>query len=80
MRKHPPSAADEADSIALDAAVERIIGDVLSEWDHSRPLRSLNKNDLRRLAAASITGWVLKRAELAACGNQLIANDLISDA
>lgn len=80
MRKHPPSAADEADALALDMAVESIIERVLSGWDHNRSLGSLNRGDLRRLATAAITGWVLKRAELAACGDRQIESELTSSA
>lgn len=79
MRVHPPSPADEADAQALDAAVESMIERVLSGMDHNRPLGSLNRGDLRKLADAALTGWILKRAELAACGNSQIENELISD-
>lgn len=79
VQKHPPSPADEADAQSLDAAVERIIETVLSEWDHTRPLGSLNKGDLRRIADAAICGWILKRAEMAACGNERLREELISD-
>lgn len=34
----------------------------LSNWDINRPLASLNKDDLRKLAQAAIIGWVLQRA------------------
>jgi hypothetical protein len=80
MRKHPPSPADEADRLALDRAVENMIQGVLSGWDHARPLGSLSRQDLRRIADAAITGWVLKRAELAECGNAEIAEELNSSA
>lgn len=79
MRTHPPSPADQADAQALDAAVQSMIERVLSGWDHTRPLGSLNRGDLRTLANAALTGWILKRAELAACGNSQIAEELISD-
>jgi len=49
----------------------------LSEWDHTRPLGSLNRDDLRRLASAAITGWVLERAEMAAAGNDEIMDELL---
>lgn len=80
MRAHPPSAADEADAQALDAAVTRIIETVLSGWDYNRPLHSLNKSDLRRIAEAAICGWILKRAEQAACGDEKAREELISGA
>lgn len=60
----PPSSADLAEAQALDHAVQTMIEGPLSRWDHSRPLSSLNRADLRKLAIASITGWVLKRAAL----------------
>lgn len=60
----PPSPADDADAQALGHAVQTMIEGPLSEWDHTRPLASLNRDDLRKLATAAITGWVLKRAEL----------------
>lgn len=76
MRKHPPSPADEADAQSLDAAVRSMI-EVLNGWDHTRPLGSLNRGDLRKLGMAAITGWILERARLAKCGNEEIARDLI---
>jgi len=78
IRKHPPSPADEADAQALDAAVQSMIEGPLSGWDHTRPLGSLNKGDLRKLADAAITGWILKRAELAKCGNRTIEEEMCS--
>lgn len=61
-QKRPPSAADQADTLALDRAVQTMIEGPLSKWDHSRPLGSLNRDDLRKLAIACLTGWVLQRA------------------
>lgn len=61
VQKHPPSPADEADALALDRAVEAMIEGPLSKWDHTRPLGSLNRDDLRKLAIACLTGWVLQR-------------------
>lgn len=58
----PPSAADQADALALDRAVQTMIEGPLSKWDHTRPLGSLNRDDLRKLAIACLTGWVLQRA------------------
>ena len=57
----PPSPADEADAQALDRAVQTMIDGPLSSWDHTRPLGSLNRADLRKLAIACLTGWVLQR-------------------
>lgn len=79
MRKHPPSPADVADAQSLDAAVTSMI-EVLNGWDHTRPLGSLNRGDLRKLGTAAITGWILERARLAKCRNEEIARDLIFDA
>ena len=61
-QKRPPSAADQADALALDRAVQTMIEGPLSKWDHTRPLGSLNRDDLRQLAIACLTGWVLQRA------------------
>lgn len=61
VQKHPPSPADEADALALDRAVEEMIEGPLSKWDHTRPLGSLNRGDLQKLAMAAIVGWVLQR-------------------
>lgn len=58
----PLSPADQADALALDRAVQTMIEGPLSKWDHSRPLGSLNRDDLRTLAIACLTGWVLQRA------------------
>lgn len=57
----PPSPADEADSLALERAVQTMIEGPLSKWDHTRPIGSLNRDDLRKLAIACLTGWVLQR-------------------
>lgn len=56
----PPSPADEADNAALDAAVNMMIG-VLETWSPSRPLSSLNRADLSKLAVAAISGFVLEQ-------------------
>ena len=79
-RKRPPDSADEADAQALDRAVETMIQQVLSGWSYSRPLSSLNRADLRRLAESAITGWILERADMAACGNDQIRDELTSSA
>lgn len=78
-RKHPPSPADEADARALDRAVETMIRGALSGWDHTRPLGSLNRADLRLLANDAICGWILARAEMAECDPE-IRDDLHSSA
>lgn len=56
----PPSPADDADNAALDAAVHTMIG-VLETWNHSRSLSSLDRADLRKLAVAAISGFVLEQ-------------------
>jgi len=61
-QKRPLSPADQADALALDRAVQTMIEGPLSSWDHTRPLNSLNRADLRKLAIACLTGWVLQRA------------------
>lgn len=75
----PPSAADEADAKALDNAVQTMIEGPLSNWDHTRPLGSLNRDDLRKLATACLTGWILQRAANG-CHADSTMNDLISAA
>jgi len=69
-RKRPPSPADEADTQALECAVQYMIEHVLSGWDHSRPLGSLNRGDLRKLADWAITGWIVERSKQAQCDEQ----------
>jgi len=65
-KKGPPkrtlSSADEADLKALEHAVQKMIEGPLSKWDHTRPLASLNRGDLQKLATAAITGWVVQRS------------------
>lgn len=78
MQKHPPNPADEADARATDRAVEFMIR-ILNEWDHTRPLGSLNKNDLRRLGVAAISGFIVQRSsERLPCDQ--FSGDQISDA
>jgi hypothetical protein len=62
VAKRPPSPADEAEARALDRAVQTMIDGPLSDWVHTRPLGSLNRDDLRKLAIAAIIGWVLQRS------------------
>lgn len=76
-RKTPPSPQDHADSRALDRAVQSMVEGVLSRWDHTRPLGSLNRDDLRSLAVNAITGWVLERADMAREGDEQIAHELL---
>lgn len=77
LEKRPPSPADKADAQALDRAVETMIQGPLSNWDHTRPLGSLNRDDLRKLATAAITGWVLQRTENG-CFSDTTESDLSS--
>ena len=71
--KRPPSPADEADALGLDRAVENMIQQVLSGWDHTRPLGSLTRGDLRKLATAAVIGFILGKhaadAEFRATGH-----------
>lgn len=48
------------DAAALDAAVSNMIG-ILEAWDYSRPLSSLNRADLRKIAVAAISGFILEQ-------------------
>lgn len=77
VRKQPPSPADEADARALDRAVQTMIEGPLSNWDHTRPLGSLNRDDLRKLAVACLTGWVLQRTA-EGCMAETTESDLTS--
>lgn len=61
--KRPPSPADEADAKGLDRAVENMIQSALNGWDHTRPLGSLTRADLRTLATHAITGFILGKHE-----------------
>lgn len=63
-QKRPPSSADKTDALALEHAVQTMIEGPLSKWDHTRPLGSLNRDDLKKLAQAAIIGWVVKRSQL----------------
>ena len=60
QRPLPP--ADQADTAALEAAVKMMIG-VLETWDYSRPLSSLNRADLHKLAVAAVSGFVIERSQ-----------------
>lgn len=60
QRPLPP--ADQADAAALNAAVTKMIG-VLETWDYSRPLSSLNRADLHKLAVAAVSGFVIERSQ-----------------
>ena len=62
-QKRAPSPADEADAKALDMAVESMIQQVLSGWDHTRPLGTLTRGDLRKLATAAVTGFVIGKSQ-----------------
>lgn len=59
-------------------AVESMIQRVLNGWDHTRPLGSLNRSDLQKLANAAITGWVIERAKENFCSDDPIAQTLDS--
>jgi hypothetical protein len=73
----PPSAADEADARALENAIQTMIEGPLSKWDHTRPLGSLNRDDLRKLAISCILGWILERTSNG-CHADSTIEDLIS--
>lgn len=77
--KRALSPADEADARALDRAVQTMIEGPLSKWDHSRPLGSLNRDDLRKLATACLTGWILQRTANGCLADSTM-DDLISAA
>jgi hypothetical protein len=72
--KRTLSPADEADARCLDRAVQTMIDGTLNDWNHTRPIGSLNRDDLRRLAQCAIVGWTLQRA------TETCQSDPISDA
>ncbi|MBC22301.1 MAG: hypothetical protein CMJ32_00085 [Phycisphaerae bacterium] len=78
-QKRTLSPADEADAKALEHAVQTMIEGPLTSWDHTRPLGSLNRDDLRKLATACLTGWILQRAANG-CHSDSTMSDLISAA
>lgn len=59
----PRNPADDADDRATARAVKMMIEGPLSSWNVSRPISSLNKADLHKLAVAAISGYVLQRAQ-----------------
>ena len=61
--KLPPSPADQADAQGLDRAVEAMIQNVLSGWDHTRPLGSPTRGDLRKLATHAVIGFIQGKQE-----------------
>lgn len=75
--KLPPSPADKADAQGLDRAVEAMIQNVLSGWDHSRPLGSLNRADLRKLATHAVIGFILGKQE---CDREFQKSGRLTDA
>lgn len=76
----PPSYADSVEETALDHAVELMIREVLSHLDHTRPIGSMDRRTLRRIAISAISGWIVKRSELTTCSIEDVAQDLISGA
>lgn len=62
VQQHPPSPEDQADTAALEASVSMMIG-VLEAWDYSRPLSSLNRADLSKIAVAAISGFIIERSK-----------------
>lgn len=74
--KLPPSPADEADAQGLDRAVEAMIQNVLSGWDHTRPLGSLTRADLRKIATHAVIGFILGKQE---CDRQFQESGRLTD-
>ena len=60
----PPSLDDE-----LQREAEQRAGDAIGDWlmgtNYNRPIAHLSRDELRFMAAAAISGWVLARAEQA---------------
>jgi len=74
--KLPPSPADQADAQGLDRAVEAMIQNVLSGWDHTRPLGSLTRGDLRTLATHAVIGFIQGKQE---CDRQFRESGRLTD-
>lgn len=74
--KLPPSPADQADAQGLDRAVEAMIQNVLSGWDHTRPLGSLTRADLRKLATHAVIGFIQGKQE---CDRQFQESGRLTD-
>lgn len=55
---------DDEDDQCLEAAVMQGIKDFLSQIDHTRSIGTLTKKDLRLLAQAHITGWILEKQRI----------------
>lgn len=77
--KPTPSPADEADQRALERAVQAMIEHPLTGWDHTRPLGSLNRDDLKKIAMSAITGWIREKAEQA-CNEGTDPNEAVLSA
>jgi hypothetical protein len=76
----PPSIHDEIEDAALDAAVNAVIKEVLEKLDYSRPISTLTKRDIRRIAVSSISGWIVRRTELSAQSIEQVALELAAKA
>lgn len=74
--KSPPSPADLADAAGLDRAVETMIQECLSGWNHTRPLGSLTRQDLRRLATFAVMGFILGKNQ---CDQQFQESGRLTD-
>jgi len=64
--KLPPSIHDEIEAEAIEAAVSAVIREVLEKMDHAKPIASMTKRDIRKVAISAISGWIVKRTELSA--------------
>ena len=65
-KAHPvrqPTPDDEAYQACIGAAVEWMLRHVLNKMDHTRPLGSLNRADLRKIAEHALFGYVLERCK-----------------
>lgn len=61
---------DDEDDQCLDAAMSQGIKDFLSQIDHTRSIGTLTKKDLRLLAQAHITGWILEKQRIKCARNE----------
>lgn len=72
----PPSIHDEIENAAIEAAISAVIREVLEKMDHSKPIASMTKRDIKRIAVSAISGWIVKRTELSAQSVEKAALDL----
>ena len=76
-RRQEDDPVSECERAALDAAVDAVLSEVFVAWNMDRPLRSLNRADLRKLCTAAISGFIVEKSR---CDEALRAGGLLSAA